>query len=188
MSSTIDRVRELILPLTSVADVDIYDIEHESGVLRIMLDKPGGINVDQIGDLTQVISNALDERDPLPDSRYLLEVTSPGIERKLRTQDHYLAVVGQLVNIKLRQAVDGERRLEGTLVSADKSSFELSVGEADAAAVQRIAYADVEAARTVFNWEEELAAKKQQKAPKKAKAAAQQDKPAKTNKKKASTR
>lgn len=188
--NTVDRVHELVLPLAEAADAQIYDIEYESGVLRIMLDRPDGIDVDTIGKLTQSISSALDERDPLPDSRYLLEVTSPGIERKLRTTAHYTAVVGELVNVKLREAVDGERRFEGTLLATDDTHFEISTGDGGDAPVRRIAYDGVEAARTVFNWEEELAAKKQKSETNKAKVAksTKATKPAKTNKKKASTR
>ena len=92
----------------------------------------------------------LDELDPIP-GRYSLEVSSPGVERTLRTPDHFARAVGETVSIKTRPQVPGERRLRGRLVSADAEGFELEV-EGEDPDSRRLAYADIDRARTVFVW------------------------------------
>ncbi|MHB8670861.1 MAG: ribosome maturation factor RimP, partial [Acidimicrobiales bacterium] len=91
------------------------------------------------------VSDALDREDPLP-GHYVLEVSSPGVERPLRLPEHFARFVGTTVAVKLRaSATPGDgRRLEGVLEAAD----------ADAVVVggRRIAHDDIERARTVFSW------------------------------------
>ncbi len=152
----VERVRALVEPIVASFGVELYDVEHESGILRIMVDRPGGIDVDTVGDLSKDISTALDEDDPLPDSRYLLEVSSPGIERKLRLPEHYKAQLGEQVNLKVAAGVDGPRRFEARLDGADDSGIDISVATNDSdPTTRRLAYTDIEAARTVFHWGEQ---------------------------------
>jgi len=148
----VERVRELVTPIVRKEGVELYDVEHESGVLRIMVDRPGGIDVDTIGDVSLKISQALDLTDPVPDSRYLLEVKSPGIERKLRVPAHFQAKIGEQITVKVNPNVEGDRRLDGVLISSDEDGIELAVGQADLSVVRRLSYGDIESARTVFNW------------------------------------
>jgi len=77
---TVDRVREVIVPLLADLDVELYDVDHVGGSLRVTLDRPGGIDVEAITRATRAISAALDEADVVPNA-YTLEVSSPGIER-----------------------------------------------------------------------------------------------------------
>ncbi len=149
-----NRVREIVLPIVQAAELDLYDLEHESGLLRIVLDQPGGIDVETLGNLARLISAALDEHDPIPDAKYLLEVTSPGIERRLRTPRHFQQQLGQEISVKLHQKVEGTRRLEGVLLRADEECFELSTTASRSEPVCRFAYRDVETARTIFRWNE----------------------------------
>lgn len=151
--SAVARVREIVGPIVEGAKASLYDIEHESGILRIMVDRPGGIDIDTVGELSQLISAALDAHDPLPGQRYLLEVTSPGIERKLRLPEHYQQQVGADVNIKVKKAIDGARRFEGRLESASDESIEIVVDGPDGATRKTLNYDSIEAARTVFHWE-----------------------------------
>jgi ribosome maturation factor RimP len=147
----VQRVREIVLPIVEQGNASLYDIEHESGILRIMVDRNGGIDVDTIGELSQQISDALDVDDPFPDQRYLLEVTSPGIERKLRTPEHFTQQIGADINVKVRQPVEGERRFVARLDAVDDAGVQVTVGEA----VHRLSYDDIETARIVFHWEEQ---------------------------------
>jgi ribosome maturation factor RimP len=96
-----------------------------------------------VSEATRVVSAALDRHDPVP-GRYTLEVSSPGVERTLRTPDHFERFVGTTVNVKTHPDVEGERRVEGSLEAADDDGIVV--------AGRRIAYADVERARTVFVW------------------------------------
>src|SRR4051812_16484976 len=77
---TTERVRLLVAPLAQDLGLEIYDIEYSGGVVRVTVDRPGGVDIGQIGTLTRALSRALDEEDPLP-GEYTLEVSSPGLER-----------------------------------------------------------------------------------------------------------
>jgi len=143
-----DRVREVVASAVESLDVELYDLEHAGGVLRVTLDRPGGIDVDALADANRAISRALDAADPIPGA-YTLEVTSPGLERALRTPAHWQRAVGERVKVKTKPHVEGERRLEGVVAAADGSSATLRL---DDGTDQTVAIADVDRARTVFEW------------------------------------
>lgn len=89
-------------------------------VLSILVDKPGGISVDDTADLTDVISPLLDtiKPDPFPE-QYFLEVSSPGLERPLKTKEALENAVGSYVNVSLYKAIDKVKIFEGDLVAFD---------------------------------------------------------------------
>jgi ribosome maturation factor RimP len=155
--SVADRVRDLVLPLLDDRHLDLYDVEMQGPVLRVVVDSPrgscGGLDLDVLADATRAVSRALDEADPIT-GRYTLEVTSPGLERTLRRPEHFERAVGETVKIRTVAGVSDERRVEGQLVSADDSAVVVRTGAADdgAAVEQRLAYHDIERARTVFEW------------------------------------
>ena len=142
--SVTDRVHQLVEPLLAAHDVEVVDVEQLGATLRVTVDRPGGIDLDAVSGATLVVSDALDRHDPLP-GRYTLEVSSPGLERPLRTPAHFQHFIGSEVTVKTRPEVDGDRRVEGTLESADDDGFVV--------AGRRLSYGDVEKARTVFVWE-----------------------------------
>lgn len=121
MSAIEQRVRELVVPLIDDPDTELYDVEYTGGVLRIVLDRPGGIDMGTITAVTRAVSAALDAADPLP-SAYTLEVSSPGLERTLRTPAHFAGAVGTTVKLKLRPGIEGDRRLQGELSAADEQT------------------------------------------------------------------
>ncbi|MEO0494239.1 MAG: ribosome maturation factor RimP [Actinomycetota bacterium] len=145
--AVVDRVRELIAPVVADVGADLYDVEFNGGILRILVDAQGGIDIDAIKTISKSSSRVLDEADPIP-GRYTLEVSSPGLERPLRTRTHYERAVGETVKIKTFAEVDGSRRFSGTLVGADDNGFVLEV-DGD---TQSFAYDNVSKARTVFEW------------------------------------
>ncbi len=124
-SPVITRVRELIAPIASDLGLDLYDVEQRGGVLRVALDTPpgsdGGVTLETLALASRLVSRELDHHDPIP-GRYTLEVTSPGVERALRTPDHFRREVGKVVAIRLSDVGHDERRVTGTLVGADDSS------------------------------------------------------------------
>ena len=143
-----ERVRTLVTPLLDDLGLEIYDIETAGGVVRIMVDKPGGVDLDAIALATRVISRELDHADPIP-GRYTLEVTSPGIERPLRTPDHFRRAVGQVVNLRTQPHADGDRRARGELVAVDDQGIAVRLSDG----TERILrFDDIERARTVFEW------------------------------------
>lgn len=148
---TAERIRLLIAPLLEGSEAELYDLEFTGGVLKITLDRPGGIDVGTIGRFTRDVSRLLDETDPIS-SAFTLEVSSPGLERPLRTPVHYSRSVGELVSIKTRAGLEGERRFKGTIVASDDDGVDVLLEGADPGSTRHLAYEDIERARTIFEW------------------------------------
>jgi ribosome maturation factor RimP len=159
--AVIERVTRMVAPLLVDLKLDLYDIEFRGGVLRITLDtppgSPGGVDIDTISLVTRMISRDFDHDDPMPGS-YTLEVTSPGLERTLRTPAHFQREVGKTVALRLRDVgIGGDRRAQGTLVSATDTDCTIMLDEPtrhpDGAVLERtIAYTQIDRAKTVFVW------------------------------------
>ncbi len=151
MGST-ETVRDLAEPVCAADGVDLVDVELAGGVLTVTVDREGGLDLDAIAALTRRISRLLDEADPVP-GRYTLEVSTPGLERKLRTPDHFRRAVGQLVNVRTVAGTEVGRRLRGTLVAADDDGITVGPDPATPDGPERtVRHDQVERARTVFEW------------------------------------
>ncbi len=155
MANELERVRALVEPITSDLDLDLYDIERRGATVRITVDTPpgsdGGINLDTLSLATRLISRELDHEEPIT-TQYTLEVTSPGLERTLRTPAHFQREVGKDVTVRLvgSAVADGEaRRIDGKLVAADDTTATLLTADGDE---RSIVIADVDKARTIFEW------------------------------------
>ena len=146
---TVARVRELVAPSVAAAGAEIYDVEMTGGVLRITLDRPDGVGLDTIATVTRAVSRLLDEADPIA-GEYTLEVSSPGLERPLRTPEHFERAIGSTVTVKTRAGVPGDRRVKGVLSSADADGFTVCPDGTDEA--RTISYTEIERVRTVFDW------------------------------------
>ncbi len=146
--SVTDRVREAVEPWLVDHDLEVFDIEHAGGILRILVERSGGggADLEAIARATRAISGILDEIDPLP-GRYTLEVSSPGLERPLRTPTHFERAVGSKVTVKVR--VGEERRVAGMLTAADDDGITITTEAGDE---RRLAYDEIDKARTVFEW------------------------------------
>jgi len=144
-----DRVRDLAAPIAADLGVELVDVEHVGGIVRVTIDRDGGPDIEVISQVTRGLSRALDSADPVP-GRYTLEVSSPGLERPLRTPAHFRRAVGSDVTIKTRASVEGERRLQGLLAGADDDH--ITVRDPDTSAERTLRYDEIEKARTVFAW------------------------------------
>ena len=122
------------------------------GLLRVTLDTPagsdGGITLDSLSLATRLISRELDHEDPIA-GHYTLEVTSPGLERQLRTPAHFQREVGKTVTIRLRDPKADPRRIQGALTAADERTATLLL---DDGTERIVPIDDVDKARTVFEW------------------------------------
>jgi ribosome maturation factor RimP len=154
--NVIDAVTALTEPVCAAAEIELIDIELEGGVLRITVDKEGGLPVGALTSVTRQISRLLDEDDPIP-GRYTLEVSSPGLERKLRTPAHFRRAVGETITLRTStRAEGGPRRLEGTLVAADDDGITVEPDQPradDPDTGVALRYDQIDKARTVFVWD-----------------------------------
>ncbi|HUQ62225.1 MAG TPA: ribosome maturation factor RimP [Acidimicrobiales bacterium] len=142
-NSVSSRVRQLIEPVLAQDGVEVFDVEQQASVLKVTVDRPGGVDIDTISEATRRISAELDRADPVA-GRYLLEVSSPGLERPLRTPVHFERAIGTDVTVKLQPGVATDRRIDGILESADDTGIVV--------AGNHLAYVDIQSARTKFVW------------------------------------
>lgn len=134
--------------LLSSLGLDLYDVEFAAGTLNVIVSKADGVDLESLTKANRVIGEWLDLNDPIP-GHFTLDVSSPGIERKLRTAAHFRSAVGQSVTLRELRDAEPTRRLEGTLISVDDTGVTL---DDDSVGLVDVAYDRVERARTVFAW------------------------------------
>lgn len=137
------RVRAVIEPALAGGGFDVEDVAVRAAgsrqLVQVVVDRDGGITLDDVAEATRTISAALDEHDPIAGA-YVLEVTSPGVDRPLTLPRHWRRNVGRIVDVKTR---DGGHVL-GRVQSADDEAAELLVQQDEQV---RVAYADVAKAK-----------------------------------------
>lgn len=112
-------VTELVSPVVESLNYELVDVEYvkegANWYLRVYIDKPGGISIDDCQAVSEQISDLLDKNDPI-DQSYYLEVSSPGLDRPLKTEKDFTKYKGELVEVKVFQPIDGKKIFEGELV------------------------------------------------------------------------
>ncbi|MDE2220424.1 MAG: ribosome maturation factor RimP [Gammaproteobacteria bacterium] len=130
---------------------ELVDLEqsagHGSGLLRIYIDRPEGVGIEDCEQVSREVSALLDVHDPIPGA-YRLEVSTPGLDRVLRTPAHFARFAGARAEVELAAPRDGRRRFTGRLAQVGATGIELSV---DGAPLP-LAYADIFRARLVPEW------------------------------------
>jgi ribosome maturation factor RimP len=116
----IENTRELVEPIVSELGYEFYHMEYvredNENYLRIYIDSPNRISLEDCEKVSRPVSDMLDVKDPIPDS-YYLEVSSPGINRGLYTDKHFEKYKGRQILIKLSSSFEGKKALVGTLVN-----------------------------------------------------------------------
>src|SRR6056297_3185967 len=140
-ATEIDRVRALVEPIASDLGLDVYDIERRGATIRVTLDT--------LSLATRLVSRELDHDDPIT-GHYTLEVTSPGLERPLRTPAHFRREVGKDVTVRLRDPQADPRRVQGLLVAADDRAATLLLDDGTERVIE---FDAVDKARTVVEWD-----------------------------------
>ena len=139
MANSAERVYELIKDAVEAEGVRLWDVrflkEGASWYLRVFIDKPEGISIDDCTNVSHAIDPIIDEADPI-DVSYYLEVCSPGIERELTRSRHYEESLGKQVRLKLYRAYDGKKEITGTLEDVTEENVTL-VTEGNALTVER---------------------------------------------------
>lgn len=124
----LEKIEKAILPAVNEMNLSIYDIEYakegEEFFLRIYLDRKGGIDLEAIVEATKVISDILDEIDPI-EGEYMLEVSSPGAEKPLTTIEHLNNSINEYVRIELNNPKNGLDCVEGYLLAFDGNILEV---------------------------------------------------------------
>jgi len=152
VSGTVERLWEAIEPYVAKEGIELDDLEIvgsvDASIVRVTIDAEGPVDVDRIARISRSISRMLDEDDPL-EGAYTLEVTSPGLERKLRRPRHYEKSIGREVKVKTLEPVDEAYKHRGIVVGSNFDGFVLEVDGAQ----RTIAFDNVGSARTVFVWQ-----------------------------------
>lgn len=124
------KIEEMVAPVAERMGVELVDVEFvkEGGrwFLRIFIDKPGGVGLDDCQAVSEQVDRLLDEKDPIEHS-YTLEVSSPGIERPLKKQSDYERFKGHLVSITTYAPLNGQKRFTGHLTDASQSGIVLDI-------------------------------------------------------------
>jgi ribosome maturation factor RimP len=127
-----ERLIALVEPVLGRLGYELVDLEvaaaRPDAVVRLYIDAPAGIAVEDCATASRAVSALLDAEDPIP-SAYTLEVSSPGLDRVLRTRGHFGRFVGERVHVELKEARAGRRRFTGKLVGVDDSGIALEVEE-----------------------------------------------------------
>jgi ribosome maturation factor RimP len=144
------RVRALIEPLVAAEGLELFDLEQAGPVLRVTVDRQGGVSIDDITKTTRAISRAIDEHDPISSS-FTLEVSSPGLERVLRTPAHYAWAVGRTVAVKTFPNHPVGRRFSGTVTGSTDTTVTITLDEPLGESIT-LNLGEIEKAHTTFVW------------------------------------
>ena len=125
MAKVTEIVAQLALPFVQQAGCSLWDVEYvkEAGswFLRVYIDKEGGVAIDDCEAVSRPLSDALDEADPIEGS-YVLEVSSAGADRVLKTAEQFAQFIGAEVEVRLYRARDGRKEFIGNLVSFEEGN------------------------------------------------------------------
>ena len=128
MNADIETIEALVSQVAQEEGVEVFDLavlrEGPRTVVRVFLDREGGIRLGECESFSRKISAALDVRDPMP-GPYVLEVSSPGLNRRLSKPAHFAAAAGKRVRVALSEPVEGSRNYVGTLLSADGEGIDV---------------------------------------------------------------
>lgn len=125
-----DELAKLLEPTVERLGYELADLEvrlgGKGGLIRVFIDKPDGIDLDDCEKVSLAVSALLDVEDPVP-GNYNLEVSSPGLDRKLTKVEHFQRFEGEIVKVQMRFPIEGRRRFRGTLVSSDDENIVVDV-------------------------------------------------------------
>lgn len=147
------NLEEVIRPVVETMGLELVEVAmvRESGrrVLRVFVDREGGVDLDTVAEASERIGRRLDLEGFQPGpGPYSLEVSSPGVERPLRRQDEFRRHVGERVKVRTRSPVDGASVHTGRLVAAGETDVTVATDGGEVT----LSYDDISSARTVFEW------------------------------------
>ena len=145
------RTEEILIPIVADAGVEIYDVEYvkegSDWYLRIYIDKPEGVNINDCEVVNRALSVKMDELDFIDDA-YILEVSSPGLGRALKKERHFEKSIGQEVEVKTYKAIDKEKQFVGILQSYENGVITIKTAKKE----MKFEKADVASVRLTFDF------------------------------------
>jgi ribosome maturation factor RimP len=150
----------LVERITAVAEraarregLEVWDVEVAGAgrgrIVRIYIDKPEGVTLDDCELISQQVGTVLDVEDVIPDQHYNLEVSSPGVERRLLKPEHFARFAGQKIRLALREPIENRRRWEGIVRGVEDGVI---VVETDGGAMLRLGMQQIDKASLKFEW------------------------------------
>lgn len=153
MTKTEKEFEKIVLPIVNELGYKLYDVlyvkEGPDWYLRIFIDSENGIDLDDCEKVSNVISEKLDEIDPI-ETPYMLEVSSCGLERHLRSNEHFEAAIGKEIEVKFFKQVEKNKSLIGTLLKVNDDSINLNSEDKE----YEIEISNISSAKILYNWEE----------------------------------
>lgn len=129
-NKVIEVTEELIMPILEKMNLELVDTEFvkegKNWFLRIYVDKVGGVDIEECGQVSEQLSEKLDEVDPIS-YPYFLEVSSPGVERPLKTREDFTKNIGSNVHVKLYKHIDNEKEFEGKLIAFEDDTATIEI-------------------------------------------------------------
>lgn len=151
--SLIQRVAGIAERAARREGILVWDVELAGSgrrrVLRIYIDKPGGVTLEDCERISQQVGTVLDAEDVVPGESYQLEVSSPGVERRLSKPSHFLHCLGQKARLQLKEPADGQRRWEGVLRGVEEGCVVLETVSGNTI---RVRMELIEKANLQFEW------------------------------------
>jgi len=150
MAVTQDALADTLAPMMAEIGLTLHDVEFQKSLIRVTLHDPSGVSIESLTAANHAISDYLDEHEPF-EGRYTLEVSSPGVERKLRKESHFAAAIGETIYVKTLPdvAVVPDRRVKGELVEATHDGIVIVPAGGEAVTLH---YDQIDRARTVYDW------------------------------------
>lgn len=148
----LEEVRDLAEAVARRRSLYLWDVEMGGrpgrAVVRVYVDSDDGVDLETVAQVSEEISRGLDLRDPIQ-GNYTLEVSSPGLERSLKTPEHFTRSIGRKVVVKTTTPlIPSGNRIEGVLVSAEEGAVRIEMDDAEL----DVPFGSIRQARTVFEW------------------------------------
>ena len=162
MAIDLEHVREVVQRVAASSGLELVDVEFRGAggkarMLRVFIDKPGGVTHADCESVSREVGTILDVEDAVPGGSYTLEVSSPGLDRKLTRPEEFARFVGSRVKLTTREPIEGNRFFEGRLESFQDGTLVLTTGPAKAkrgkpeqpARQVEIAFSNIEKAKLI---------------------------------------
>lgn len=153
MTKTEQEFEKIVKPVVEEIGYELYDIlyvkEGADWYLRLFIDNEKGIDLDDCEKVSNLVSEKLDEVDPI-ETPYVLEVSSCGLERHLRSTKHFETAVGKEIELKFFKAIEKKKSLTGVLESIEDNNIKLKTEDKE----YNINLDDISSAKILYNWEE----------------------------------